>query len=109
MTFDKALGGCFSGSLDFAAHPTDERRAFAWLGTLREREIGLRAALEQVKAILTEKKCARGSHPKRIRARDSIPQALVNGLIYASYCHRVLPTAGGISTATTIGDEMATC
>jgi len=61
MNFDKALHGCFSGSLEFATHASDEDRAFAWLGTLRERKIGFRAALEQVEAYLTAEK-ARQDH-----------------------------------------------
>lgn len=57
MAYDKELPGCFGGQdLLFAVHPLDKGRAFEWLTSLRARQIGLMAALDQVSEFLTEQR-----------------------------------------------------
>ena len=60
--WDDELPGCF-GTVDlkFARHPSDEERAFAWLGSLRGRGIGWSKTEAQLEAFL-KNKGARGNH-----------------------------------------------
>lgn len=56
MAFDKRVAGCFGvADLIFAGHPLDEGRAFEWLTSLRERNIGFADATEQVREFLKSK------------------------------------------------------
>ena len=49
MAWDKQLPGTFSSTaLEFASHPLDEDRAFAWLIDLRTRNVGLKDVKQQV-------------------------------------------------------------
>ncbi|GJJ03415.1 hypothetical protein RugamoR64_39530 [Duganella rhizosphaerae] len=53
MSYDKEVPGCFgSSALSFAGHPADEDRAFEWLKSLRERNVGHQEALNQIKSYL---------------------------------------------------------
>jgi hypothetical protein len=51
MAYDRELPGCFGGvDLQFAIHPLDTNRAFAWLIKLRERQAlwsGVQAQIEE--------------------------------------------------------------
>lgn len=67
MSYDPELPGCFGrADLIFAGHPNDEDRAFAWLGSLRRRGIGLEAALQQIREYL-ESEGASAEHVKAQR------------------------------------------
>ncbi|WP_159079872.1 hypothetical protein [Methyloceanibacter sp. wino2] len=54
--WDSGVPGCF-GSADgiFAGHPSDEKRAFKLLTSLRERHIGWKAARRQLSLYLDSK------------------------------------------------------
>ena len=54
--WDSGVPGCF-GNVDgiFAGHPSDEKRAFKWLTSLRERHIGWKAARRQMSLYLRSK------------------------------------------------------
>jgi hypothetical protein len=72
MSFDKRLPGCFGASdLIFAGHAADEERAFQWLGSLRRRGIGLKAARKQIVEYL-QSEGATATHIKNQKAKASI-------------------------------------
>jgi|HubBroStandDraft_1064217.scaffolds.fasta_scaffold3008329_1 hypothetical protein len=62
MLWDKQLEGCFGGADGiFAGHPSDESRAFAWLTSLRRRNVGWAAARKQIRKYLKSRN-ARPAH-----------------------------------------------
>lgn len=64
MKWDQQVPGCFGiQDLIFAVHPSDEEWAFAWLTDLRKRQIGWKAARNQLEAYLRSK----GAGPDRIQ------------------------------------------
>jgi hypothetical protein len=58
MAWDPEVPGCFGGvDLLFAIHPLDEKRAFAWLTSLRRRKATLAKAEKQVRSYLANQSC----------------------------------------------------
>ncbi len=59
MAWDQQIVGCF-GDKDkiFAAHPSDESRAFEWLRSLRARTIGWEAVNAQIDEYLQAEGCS---------------------------------------------------
>jgi hypothetical protein len=55
MIYDREISGCFGDNdLLFANHPADQKRAFAWLTHLRERQARWAEVRDQVEAYLRE-------------------------------------------------------
>jgi hypothetical protein len=71
MDWDQELPGCFAAmTAPFGLHPRDEERAFDWLVSLRDRQIGWQAAKAQIDAYLRDQRVTGDALDKQIeRAR----------------------------------------
>jgi hypothetical protein len=66
--WDQELEGCF-GNEDgvFAAHHSDEARAFDWLASLRQRGVGWKGARKQIVAFLSSKNFGKEHRQEQIK------------------------------------------
>jgi hypothetical protein len=74
MPWDSELPGCFGGdTAKFALHPNDEKRALAWLISLRDRQIGWKEAEAQITQYLQSRGVIKSSLVEQIeRARQHL-------------------------------------